>query len=272
LAFLSEYTKSSTFGQAWSLGVEEKFYLIWPIIAFLLIRRSRERMLIGTLLFVVFSTFWFWPMTHVQHYASIMAGALLAMILHSPRGFRVLERLFARPLALPVALLALAGSWVVMCYAQGLELSSVPLPLTQMATIMLPCAIAALFGWTLVRQLGSIRYLQFPILRYLGGLSYSIYITHALALLALYAVVPGQLGTGPVWTLPIAVALATCAAVPLHHLVERPMIRLGRRTGGKRPPAPGRQEAVLATTDAPPHRGSSNWASPREALNSRPAS
>src|SRR4051794_16519281 len=33
-AFVGEFHQMTLFGQAWTLGVEQKFYLVWPLLAF----------------------------------------------------------------------------------------------------------------------------------------------------------------------------------------------------------------------------------------------
>ena len=46
-----EFAGSGTFSHSWSLGIEEKFYLVWPLLAFgcLAIRRRRLVVAMGVL-------------------------------------------------------------------------------------------------------------------------------------------------------------------------------------------------------------------------------
>jgi peptidoglycan/LPS O-acetylase OafA/YrhL len=98
------------FGQAWSLGIEEKFYLLWPLLAFIWLARSKHRtamtvaLLVTTLLLTAatteFAQMW-------GSYSDILIGCLLGFLLHDRRGYERIRTLGRTDLTWMV-LLALA--------------------------------------------------------------------------------------------------------------------------------------------------------------------
>ena len=112
----AEYQFRLPFTQAWSLGIEEKFYLVWPLLAFVaLARRPAGRF---GLTLVLFAAFGATPALldlgrpHLGmcllHYFHIVVGCLLAQALHDRRRFARLDFL-----ASPVAASALQVGLVV---------------------------------------------------------------------------------------------------------------------------------------------------------------
>lgn len=71
------------------------------------------------------------------------------------------------------------------------------------------------------------RVLRLPPLRWLGSVSYSLYLFHAIVLLALLNLLLGVVPLWWIWTLTVVLGLA--CAVAGHQLLERPSIALGRR-------------------------------------------
>jgi len=72
------------FGQAWSLGIEEKFYLIWPLLAFWWLARSRYRaeVTVGLLAVTAGLTAANGLMAQMWgSYTDILIGCLLALLL-----------------------------------------------------------------------------------------------------------------------------------------------------------------------------------------------
>src|SRR5262249_38008466 len=95
------------FFQSWSLGIEEKFYLVWPLLAFVLWRGRPAARGAGTaalaLLFALLPAALVWAdpglgllARCLASYGPILAGCLLALLLHDRVWFERL-RLFGRP-------------------------------------------------------------------------------------------------------------------------------------------------------------------------------
>src|SRR5690606_36735519 len=87
LTYMGEYTEKSFFYQSWSLGVEEKFYLVWPVLCFAVLRgRSRLRILTAAVLAFVLPLFFkgtFWM--NWNTYPRVLFGCLLALVLSDRR-------------------------------------------------------------------------------------------------------------------------------------------------------------------------------------------
>lgn len=121
VSFNPEYSTPLTmsFTQAWTIGIEQKFYLLWPVIAFLVVgpvlarRMAVWAVAMGTL--VVLAVTW---SSLCVHYSVILMGCGLALLMDSPRGFALV-----RPLTTRVgALAALAALAVVQLHADELNL------------------------------------------------------------------------------------------------------------------------------------------------------
>ena len=86
---------AAPFHHSWSLGIEEKFYLIWPLIAFVLLKHSKSIRLTVALLLA--TTFGLMPILGMYGYPGlagcltpyhfILIGCALALMLHSPAIF-----------------------------------------------------------------------------------------------------------------------------------------------------------------------------------------
>ena len=78
-----------TFGHSWSLGIEEKFYLLWPIVAFSIFRGKNTLRLwlaCGLAVLAAFSSVFIAP------YASILAGCALAIAFRNVQVRSIVER------------------------------------------------------------------------------------------------------------------------------------------------------------------------------------
>ena len=210
------------FEVAWSLGLEEKFYLVWPILGFVVLRaRDRARatvvvalivgaliapLLLGTLGVVIYE------------YAHILAGCLVALALDDRRTFA-----FLRPLGRPRVVVAVLVVLIVLHALRAL----IPNPLNFAFSL---ATAAALVGLLLHPGSAAGRLLQTRPMVVIGRLSYALYLTHQLGLNVAERIVPESLGTtGDALTVPVALVLILPACWVLHRMVEAPLIDIGRR-------------------------------------------
>lgn len=237
LLFLNEFGTGGPYGQSWTLGIEQKFYLLWPALAFttiLLGRRAvagrRAALTVGLLtlaLAAVPFTLGGNPRGWPVDYVSILLGCALALLMHDPRGFRVVRPLTRPWVAGLVGLGFVAAHLSVRASAaffadhppvSGMPgfVSVVP-PYALAVAIMLPAVVApGPVSWLLSRT---------PMV-FLGERSYSIYLSQNLAQGLVLVSVPAVTGIGR------AVLVAVLAVVFAHgcyRWLEQPMIARGQR-------------------------------------------
>ena len=163
-----EFGSGGLFSHSWSLGVEEKFYLLWPVLAFgiPLLRRRRTTLAVVAVLVTVLCGF-LPALGYLAVYAPIMRGCVLGVLMHSPRTFALVEPL-GRPVPATVAVAALAAG-ILLDSSDGLVHTGVGL----LAALALP---AFVLGPYRLRR----RVLLSPALRYVGTRSYAVYLFHPL--------------------------------------------------------------------------------------------
>ena len=160
-------------GHLWSLAVEEQFYLLWPAVVGLLWARTRLPRAIGLLLAAVVAwralvllagfTDWayFGPDTNAF---ALVAGALLAVLPSGRHPDHPLRRRSPSAVVTALALLVL------------IALAALP-PGTPALWMELPAALLAV---VIVAGAPSLAVLGAPPLRFLGRISYGLYLWHPL--------------------------------------------------------------------------------------------
>lgn len=211
-------------GHFWSLAVEEQFYLVWPMVVMFMPRRRLQpalwTMLVGTLLLrfllVRFghAAVYYLTLTRLD---GLAAGALLA--LHQSRG--TLTK--ARP-----TLAALCAASLVCVGWQGLRFHGAGLPLVQVTKYtLLACFYGSTVGLLLTARRGPvISLLASRPMRWLGRISYGLYVFHPQVLRLTFAYLAGR----PVLIRAVA-GLSSTLVITLvsWHGFERPFLKLKDR-------------------------------------------
>ena len=166
-------------GHFWSLAVEEQFYLVWPLLVFLI--RDRKRLLVacGALSMVsLLLRLWF-SLHNVPDQVitkstetrldSLLCGAALALLIRgSAMGFILKQgrTIFLMASAALMMLAALASP--TLQFSLGLSLWAV--------------ASAGLIAWCLVRGSVAAKVFEHAVLQWFGRYSYGIYVLHYVAI------------------------------------------------------------------------------------------
>jgi peptidoglycan/LPS O-acetylase OafA/YrhL len=227
LTFMNEWVPPGMmYGHTWTLGVEQKFYLVWPALMFTIGAFTLKRRLPMTLALLALAFVGHFTMPaqlSSAAYYMIIFGCLLALVLHNPKGFALL-----RPLTHPLAAFPIG----IIVVAVQLNIDQIDAALVEGGTKgMIPVALyglaVALFVVaTLSRGPVSWALSTRPMV-FLGERSYSIYLIQGLVgwvvALAIPALAIHRTLTGVVVTIGCVLA-----ADLLYRWVEQPMINVGR--------------------------------------------
>jgi peptidoglycan/LPS O-acetylase OafA/YrhL len=225
LLLLNEFAPTNAFLHSWTIGIEQKFYLFWPVIAFALTVGAVRRRLLVTVAAIgclaafipTAKAFPFWPI----HYIVILIGCLLAIVMHHPRGYAIV-----RPLTHPLVATAVGIGFV------GVHLGITAWPpaadghsesLLAFYGVVVAVLLPTLLSRGLPAKLLSLRPLVF-----VGERSYSLYLVQILAAKAVAGLMPAYARPGSKH-LVAGLIIGLLAADLLYRWVELPMINLGRR-------------------------------------------
>jgi len=225
-------------GHFWSLAVEEHFYLIWPSLVVLLgLRRSRFAAAVGIMAVLIWRTFdWQAMLTTAKYHTDLrldglLVGCLAALFFRELREYLTKRWTVILPALLFVFYFAING-----VHTQWLSLAKLGQSLAVTTVI---AATVANPDW------GFSRLLETKILRWVGSLSYSLYLWQQIFLN------PTLVNHRYVILQTVArVAMAFICAYLSYRIIEKPAIRLGHRLA---PPAtPGRGDLDSRSRNAVP--------------------
>jgi peptidoglycan/LPS O-acetylase OafA/YrhL len=238
--------------QTWSLATEAAFYLLLPILAKICLTgrwRPVRALVLSAAVGTLVTGAWLvgmalgvvddsrqetWLPTYAIWFSAGMALAVIHVALRTgtaPHWFRAVDGIGAAPgscWALALALMVIAGTPVAG--PRGVAVSSAGQIATRVllqATIAVALLIAAAFGpRTRTKAL-----LQTRPARWLGDVSYGLFLWHLMVLEVFYARTGRPEFTGdPITTFVVVAGLGLVLATASYYLMERPLLRLGHRS------------------------------------------
>jgi peptidoglycan/LPS O-acetylase OafA/YrhL len=245
--FNGDLAGGGTFVLSWSIGIEEKFYILWPLLGFSLLTLRKHRLWTATGLLLICIIAAFIPaVSYLGTYTAILAGCVLAMLAHDSSGFRVVAAL-ARPIPANLLLALAVVMFAVDIYLPWTEA-------TGYAHVLFALAVVLAFPGLLIGQGWLAKAMSWRPLAFVGTRTYGIYLFHAFCIDVISRLLIPSGQTNPaigIGRLIIAFALSFAVADVLHRLVEQPAIRLGRRLTGRGLP-PGEVPQVSSSAAASP--------------------
>jgi peptidoglycan/LPS O-acetylase OafA/YrhL len=198
----------------WSLAVEEHFYLLWPAVVVLLPTRRVGRVALGAAIAVA-----------VWRSVDARLGISTGWFIEGVSFFRTDRRLDGLLLGCALAVAFREPEW----RARAARFLPVPVLLIALGTFVLTRSVPGQVGLAVVLVAGTVAaphsvlggFLERPLLRWLGRLSYSLYLWQQL-----FSVSP--LESADLWhRLPFSLFPTVLLAWASYRLIERPMLRIG---------------------------------------------
>jgi peptidoglycan/LPS O-acetylase OafA/YrhL len=207
-------------GHFWSLSVEEHFYIFLPSLLVLTKKRYRILTLLVFIVLVMLRCgmeLHTRPWTLVQFHTdvrlnSLLIPALFAVMVAKPgmrEKFRVILRFW--PLAAVGVILILTYWRESFGQVYGIAIF---MPCIVLGSVLNPTGIIA-------------RFLELGLLRYIGRISYSLYLWQQLFFISHFA--PNARGLGILQEWPLSIIMTFFCAIMSYHLLERPTSRFGHR-------------------------------------------
>jgi peptidoglycan/LPS O-acetylase OafA/YrhL len=236
-----DYGHNQAFSHAWSLCVEEHFYLAFPLLAWWFTRRPSAARFIALCALLVVGGIalragiwlhndalqpkrpWFIEDLYYPTWArldGLLVGVMLATLnVYRPR---LWARLQARAALLMLAGLALASlAFTLFTNRTGLAANSLGWPLLS-------------FGFGLLVLAASAWRHRVPGAGWLAAVSYSLYLSHKLTMHAVATWIAPSLSLQGLALFPVYAAVILAVGAALHYLVEKPGLQLRDRLAGSR--------------------------------------
>jgi peptidoglycan/LPS O-acetylase OafA/YrhL len=218
------------FGFSWTLGIEEKFYLVWPLLYFVLLK-GRGRVVALPFLYVMLVVML--PYRMGRSYAGLLVGCMLAIFL-SAQGMAALKRgLLRMPVLIPASLVigsfylvdrnfkyTFLFSWLIALLIAHLQLGN---------------------SW-LGTALGA------KWLTWAGRRSYGMYLVHGLVIDVVQSILKPTDSVRQIAVVVITYLGAAAVATPMLLFVEEPARRYGKALIDRRATQNAREREVSVVT------------------------
>ena len=220
---------------SWSLAIEEKFYLLWPLLLLLLLKHRskiiRTMCLIivalwiyRAVLFLGFHVSWEYVYSAFEMRAdSLLTGCLLAILAERQQGRAIFRRVLRRQWLAAIPALALLLIVIFPARNDSLFLFFWSIEPPIIAILLIQFVYWGAKSWTICSSV---------IVRFIAHISYALYLYHPLASQIIYSLHIPHLGY-------TAFALTLAMSTASYYFIEKPFMRM--RDKGKHPqprPAP----------------------------------
>jgi peptidoglycan/LPS O-acetylase OafA/YrhL len=223
--FLNELDFVAPWKITWTMGIEWKFYLVWPVILFLVPLGPKLKAVATLSSFAVLAWLWDSPIK-APHYVVLLYGATIALLLHHRRAFEAMRWLMN-----PVAALLLLAA-VIWMEVYGIRIERFAGGYGGGRGVVLYGAVVALLLPTLFNGGIVSRVLRSRAFVFVGRRSYALYLVQIMAAQALVGMNPYVQESARKAAL-VAITGLVFADV-LYRWVEVPMIALGKRLIARR--------------------------------------
>jgi peptidoglycan/LPS O-acetylase OafA/YrhL len=230
------HDQSSPLRHTWSLSVEEQFYLVWPLVLYVLpFKRVGPALLIGVPLVVVASLAIAHSMMQEEYFGRLVTRGVMFRILSLGVG-AILAFYVSKLKDFPLSVVVITGLLALTGHVISVLLDApwrAILGLFSMSLLAVSIFCAAFIGYQ--RRHAYSRYLLEgrPIV-YLGRISYGIYLYHFIILHALDARGSENPDGVPLATLLTFLALTVVVPAISFKFIESPLLRIKERLN-KRP-------------------------------------